>query len=76
MFGSMRGPEPDMYRRDIPRFASYRMPQARDNSPYNSQRRGDSANRNRSPNFGSPCRQCSRSTTNRTQICNVCAQNR
>lgn len=64
-----------MFRRDIPRYMSYRMPQARDNSPYNS-RRGDSSNRNHSPNFGSPCRQCNRITTNRSQFCEQCIKNR
>lgn len=49
------------------------MPQARDNSPYNSRRMAEPRRPNNpSPNFGSPCRMCNKSTVNRTQICNNC----
>lgn len=77
--GSMRvgSPEQEPFR-NIPRFMSYQMPQTRDFSPFGNRRNGGSASRregsasrrNFSPNFGTPCIKCNRSTTNSSKYCN------
>lgn len=52
---------------------SSRMPHARDMSPISNRHLGGSI-RNVSPNFGTPCRECRKITTNRSLICNSCVQ--